>query len=75
MHLALGRYGKRFATGGGTAGHGGESKRVSGGAMSEQELLDIFDARANMEAMWSVWRLPAVAMNGRQTFSQNASAQ
>lgn len=39
-------------------------------SMSEQELLDIFDARANMEACWSVWRLPAVAMNGRQTFSQ-----
>lgn len=43
--------GSSFATGGGTAGHGGESKGYRVASMSEQELLDIFDARANMEAM------------------------
>ncbi len=50
MHLALGRYGSSFATGG-TAGHGGESKGYRVASMSEQELLDIFDAGANTEAM------------------------
>lgn len=43
--------GSTFSTGGGTAGHGGESKGYRVASMSEQELLDIFDARANMEAM------------------------
>lgn len=43
--------GSAFATGGRTAGHGGESKGYRVASMSEQELLDIFDARANMEAM------------------------
>ena len=41
--------------------------------MSEQELLDIFDARANMGSdAGESGELPAVAMNGRQTFSQKA---
>lgn len=62
--------GSSFATGGGTAGHGGESKGYRVASMSEQELLDIFDARANMEAMLVSLAIAAVAMNGRQTFSQ-----
>lgn len=39
-------------------------------SMSEQELLDIFDARANMEAMLVSLAIAAVAMSGRQMFSQ-----
>ncbi len=58
MSLLTSRYawrrtvaGSAFATGGRTTGHGGESKGYRVASMSEQELLDIFDARANMEAM------------------------
>ena len=40
-----------FATGGRAAGDGGQSESYRVAPMSEQELLDIFDARANMETM------------------------
>ncbi len=70
MHLALGRYGKLFRNWWRKAGHGGESKRVSGGVYVRAGVLDIFDARANMEAMLVSLAIPAVAMSGRQTFSQ-----
>ena len=36
--------------------------------MSQAELLDIFDARANMESMLYNWRLSAEAMIGKRTF-------
>ncbi|MFP1591878.1 DNA-binding transcriptional regulator CsiR [Escherichia coli] len=48
--LGVGPLRSSFATGGGTAGHGGESKRVSGGVYVRAGAAHIFDARANMEA-------------------------
>lgn len=35
-------------------------------SMSEAELLDIFDARANMKRCWYAWRLNAAMMRGRR---------
>ena len=51
MHLALGRYGKLFRNWWRNLVTVVNQKGYRVASMSEQELLDIFDARANMEAM------------------------
>ncbi len=51
MHLALGRYGKLFELVAERLVTVVNQKGYRVASMSEQELLDIFDARANMEAM------------------------
>ena len=51
-------------------GHGGESKRASGGVHVRAELLDIFDACANMEAMLVSLAIARGGDEWGQTFSQ-----